>query len=183
VLGDEIRRVLLDPASDIVPRAEAFLFMASRAQLVEREIRPALACGATVLVDRFFLSTYAYQGVGRGLPEEELRVANRMATNGLVPDLTLLFTLPVAEGLARALKRGEHDRMERAELAFHERVAGAFERFTRAEWQAAHPECGPVVLVGADGTEAEVFDRVLATLGARWPESFPVVGSSGDKPR
>jgi dTMP kinase len=142
--------------------------------LVEREIRPALSRGATVLVDRFFLSTYAYQGVGRGLPEEELRVANRMATSGLVPDLTLLFTLPVEEGLARALKRGEHDRMERAELAFHERVAGAFERFVRAEWLAAHPECGPVLLVPADGTEADVFARVQAILGARWPESFPL---------
>ena len=62
VVGDEIRRLLLDPASDIVARTEAFLFMASRAQLVEREIRPALDAGATVLVDRFFLSTYAYQG-------------------------------------------------------------------------------------------------------------------------
>src|ERR1041384_3347454 len=72
IVGDHIRRLLLDPASDIVPRTEALLFMASRAQLVEREIRPSLAKGATVLVDRFFLSTYAYQGVGRGLPQEEL---------------------------------------------------------------------------------------------------------------
>src|SRR3954470_15751462 len=79
IVGDQIRRVLLDPASDIVPRTEALLFMASRAHPVEREERPALASGATVLVDRFFLSTYAYQGVGRGLPEEELRVANKMA--------------------------------------------------------------------------------------------------------
>ena len=101
VVGDEIRRILLDPASDIVPRAEALLFMASRAQLVEREIRPALEQGAIVLVDRFFLSTYAYQGVGRGLPEDELRQANAMATTGLVPDLTLLLTIPVERGMAR----------------------------------------------------------------------------------
>jgi dTMP kinase len=172
IVGDQIRRILLDPSSDIVPRTEAFLFMASRAQLVEREIRPALEGGAIVLVDRFFLSTYAYQGVGRGLPEPELIVANRMATSGLVPDLTLLLTLDVAEGLARALRRGEHDRMERAELAFHERVARAFSEFTQASWQQAHPECGPVVLVDASGDEREVFARVLATLRDRWPESF-----------
>src|SRR5437868_1570878 len=61
IVGDEIRRLVLDPSSDIVPRAEALLFMASRAQLVEREIRPALTSGFVVLVDRFFLSTYAYQ--------------------------------------------------------------------------------------------------------------------------
>src|SRR3982750_806491 len=89
IVGDEIRRILLDPQSDIVPRAEALLFMASRAQLVEREIRPALERGDIVLVDRFFLATYAYQIAGHGLPEDEVRVANRFATRGLSPDLTL----------------------------------------------------------------------------------------------
>lgn len=174
IVGDEIRRVLLDPASDIVPRAEAFLFMASRAQLVEREIRPALESGATVLVDRFFLSTYAYQGAGRGLPEPDLRAANAMATNGLVPDMTLLLALPPDEGLRRAMERGGHDRMERAELAFHERVARAFEAFTSHTWQEAHPECGPIALVDGSGDRDTVFARVLTTLRARWPEFFPL---------
>jgi dTMP kinase len=172
IVGDEIRRVLLDPESDIVPRAEALLFMASRAQLVEREVRPALDAGTVVLVDRFFLSTYAYQGAGRGLSEDDLRAANAIATNGLVPDLTLLLRLPVSEGLSRAMQRGEHDRMERAELAFHERVAGAFERFATPEWQRAHPECGPIVLIEGGGTEGAVFARVLETLRARWPGTF-----------
>jgi dTMP kinase len=174
VLGDEIRRILLDdPASDITTRAEALLFMASRAQLVERQIRPALAREATVLVDRFFLSTYAYQGAGRGLPEDEVRQANMMATAGLVPDLTVLLMVPPEAGLARAARRGEHDRMERAELAFHERVARAFERFATPEWQRDHPECGPIVLVDAVGNEVEVFDRILSALRGQWPGSFP----------
>jgi dTMP kinase len=173
VLGDAIRGILLDPATDVVPRAEALLFMASRAQLVEREIRPALAAGAIVLVDRFFLSTYAYQGAGRRLPPRELRDANMMATSGLTPDLTLLLTLPVAEGLARAARRGERDRMERSELAFHERVTAAFAEFGKAEWQAAHRECGPIVLVDACGPESEVFGRILAVLRNRWPGIFP----------
>src|SRR5690349_7778179 len=129
VVGDEIRRLLLDPASDIAPRAEALLFMASRAQLVERVIRPAVERGDIVLVDRFFLSTFAYQGEGRGLPEAVLASANATATDGLVPDLTLWLTLPVEDGLARATRRGTRDRMERAEHAFHERVSGAFQRF------------------------------------------------------
>ena len=172
VLGDEIRRLLLDPASDVVPRAEALLFMASRAQLVEREIRPALAAGATVLVDRFFLSTYAYQGVGRGLPATDLQQANGMATSGLVPDVTLLLVLPVSDGLARAARRGARDRMERAELSFHERVASAFDGFATADWQRAHPECGPVVAVDASGTEVEVFQRIVGKLAMRWPASF-----------
>jgi dTMP kinase len=174
-VGDEIRRILLDPASDIVPRAEALLFMASRAQLVEREIKPAIEGGSLVLLDRYFLATYAYQGVGRELPEKMLRAANAMATDGLVPDLTLLLTLPVEAGLNRAIKRGERDRMERAELAFHERVAHAYEAFVAPTWQQAHPECGPIVNVNAVGSEAEVFERIQTTLGARWPEIFHVV--------
>src|SRR3954467_3110561 len=75
-LGDQIRRLLLDPASDIVSRSEALLFMASRAQLVQREVLPALATNQIVLLDRFFLSTYAYQVAGRGLPQEEVVAAN-----------------------------------------------------------------------------------------------------------
>jgi len=178
IVGDQIRRILLDPASDIVPRTEALLFMASRAQLVEREIRPALDAGSIVLVDRFFLSTYAYQGDGRGLPETDLRASNAVATSGLVPDRTLLLTLAPDHGLERATRRGERDRMERADLAFHERVSRAFARFATAEWQRAHPECGPVELIDADGTESEVFDRVVIALHAHWPETFPSLSTA-----
>jgi dTMP kinase len=173
VVGDEIRRIVLDPESDIAPRAEALLFMASRAQLVEREMRPALAAGAIVLVDRFFLSTYAYQGAGRGLPETDLRTANAVATDGLVPDETLLLRIPPTDGLARATRRGERDRMERAELAFHERVSRAFDRFATREWQTSHAECGPIELVDAVGTEATVFARVLTILQSKLPSMFP----------
>ena len=171
-VGDEIRRLLLDPDSEIAPRAEALLFMASRAQIVERRIRPALERGSIVLLDRFFLSTYAYQGHGRGLPEDEIRVANSMATGGLVPDLTVLLTLPVEAGLARAMDRGGHDRMERTEIAFHERVTRAFDVFATPAWQAAHAECGPIVAVDGRGTETEVFARLVETLRTRWPDAF-----------
>jgi dTMP kinase len=159
-LGDEIRRLLLDPASDITPRAEALLFMASRGQLVESLVRPALQAGHTVLLDRFFLSTYAYQGAGRGLAEREVIAANAVATSGLVPDLTLLLMLPVPEGLARAEQRGEPDRMERNADEFHQRVAQAFATYATPAWQAAHPECGPIVTVDASGSAEDVFTRV-----------------------
>ena len=163
-LGDEIRKLLLDPASDITPRAESLLFMASRAQLVEKEIGPALTRGAIVLLDRFFLSTYAYQVAGRGLPHEDIVAANRLATDGLRPDATLLLTLPVAEGLARASKRGAHDRMERADAAFHQRVADAFAEFATQEWQKANPEAGPIVNVDARGSVDEVFRRLTTEV-------------------
>jgi dTMP kinase len=177
-LGTEVRRVLLDRGSDITHRTEALLFMASRAQLVEREIRPALARGEVVLLDRFFLSTYAYQIAGHGLPEEEVRDANRFATGGLVPHLTLLLTFPVTEGLARAARRASaHDRIEAMGEPFHRRVAAALGTFADPSWQADHPECGPIVGIDAEGREDEVAARVDAALSARWPGTFPGTGA------
>jgi dTMP kinase len=173
-LGSEVRRlVLLDRGADIVHRAEALLFMASRAQLVEREIRPALARGDVVLLDRFSLSTYAYQIAGHGLPDEEVRAANHFATGGLSPDLTLLLTFPVTEGLARAARRAAaHDRIEAMGESFHRRVAAAFGTFADPSWQDDHPEVGPIVPIDAEGREEEVTARVHAALSARWPGTF-----------
>ena len=178
-LGTEVRRLLLDRTSDIVPRAEALLFMASRAQLVEREILPALERGELVLLDRFFLSTYAYQIAGHGLAEDDVRGANRFATGGLSPELTLLFTFPVEAGLARAARRpAAHDRMEAMGEAFHRRVAAAFGTFADPSWQADHPECGPIVTVDAEGSEEDVMTRVRAALRARWPGTFASLDGS-----
>jgi len=168
-LGDAIRALLLDPARDITPRAEALLFMASRAELVERELKPMLARGAVVLLDRFTLSTYAYQVEGRGLGEREVRAANVTATDGLVPDLTLLLRVPPEIGEDRARRRGAPDRMEASGRAFHERVAVAFARFEDRAWQAAHHECGPILPVDAAGEANDVEDRVLNALAERLP--------------
>ncbi len=173
-LGSEVRRILLHVEDEIEPRAEALLFMASRAQLVAREIRPALERGEWVLLDRFFLSTYAYQIAGRALPEHEVREANRFATGGLVPDLTLLLTLPVQEGLARAAGRSAtYDRIEATGEAFHRRVAEAFDGFAQPAWQAGHPECGPIVSIDGGGSEQDVASRVQRVLLAQWPGTFP----------
>jgi dTMP kinase len=172
-VGDDIRKILLDhPSSDIVPRAESLLFMASRAQLVERQIAPALSAGAIVLLDRFFLSTYAYQVAGRGLPHDQVGAANRLATAEVRPDLTVLLSLPVEDGLARVTRRGAHDRIEQADADFHQRVARAFAEFATREWQVAHPESGPVVTVDARGDQQTVFGRLLSALDGRWPEIF-----------
>src|SRR6266704_7230060 len=99
-VGDAIREILLHPEQEITDATEALLFMASRAELIAREILPSLVEGRVVLLDRFFLSTYAYQIFGRGLPETEIRAANRLATSGLAPDITLLLDVPAAEGLS-----------------------------------------------------------------------------------
>jgi dTMP kinase len=173
--GDAIRALLLDPASRLSAASEALLFMASRAELCEREIRPAIERGLVVVLDRFFLSTYAYQIVGRGLDEDDVRAANRLATGGLVPDLTLLLDLHGEAGLARAAARGTQDRMERVAGDFHRRVADAFRVFTDDAWIASHPECGRIVRVDASGSRADVFGRVVDTLDGHFPGEFGLV--------
>lgn len=171
-LGEGIRGLLLDGAVHPAPRAETLLFIASRAQLVTDVIGPALADGRAVIMDRFFLSTYAYQIAGRGLPENDVRAANRLAIAGLVPDLTLLLELSAAEGLARADNRGARDRMEQSGEDFHQRVSQAFAKFADASWQTSHAECGPIVRIDALGAEDEVAERIAAAIAGRWPETF-----------
>ncbi len=176
-VGDEIREILLHPGQEITAATEALLFMASRAELIVREIFPALGEGKVVLVDRFFLSTYAYQIVGRGLPEPEVRAANRLATAGLVPDLTLLLDVPAAHGHERADARGERDRMERSGDDFHADVGNAFRQFADSAWQHSHPECGPIKLIDGTGDQATVHKRVLSTLASVFPQPFAAIKS------
>ena len=176
--GDVIRQLLLDPANQVDERTEALLFMASRAQLVTDVIRPSLARGEFVLLDRFFLSTYAYQIAGRQLPEEAIRSANALATGGLVPDLTLLLDLPRDAALERAARRSAHDRIERSGDAFYDRVRDAFVRFTAPEWQKGHPEAGPIVLVDAAGDEESVARRVRQEVARRWPQTTASLAGS-----
>ena len=170
--GDVLRTVLLDPSSDLTAESEALLFAASRAQLVKTVIRPALARGAIVLVDRFLLSTYAYQGAGRGLPMEALRETNSFATGGLAPDLTLLFTMPLETALARMQARGTADRLEREGVEFHRRVQTAFIEAANTEWQQRHPEIGPVYPIEASGSPELVTLRCLQQLAVFSPTRF-----------
>ena len=117
------RQVLLDPDHPVGPLAELFLYLAARADLVQRVIEPALAGGRTVLSDRFALTTEAYQMAGRGIPSDVVLPANRAAAGGLRPDLTLIIDLPVEVGRARQEAAGKRlDRMERESPDFHRRV-------------------------------------------------------------
>ena len=124
-VGERVRAILLDPvAADLEPRAEALLFAAARAQLVEQVIRPALDRGAVVLCDRFLDSSLAYQGIARGLGRDQVGRVNRWATAGILPQLVVLLDLDPAAGLARAA--GQRDRIEGQDLDFHLAVAQAF---------------------------------------------------------
>jgi dTMP kinase len=171
-LGDAIRMILLDSAHEMTPAAEALLFMASRAEIVRLEIDPALNDGVVVLMDRFFLSTYAYQIGGRGLDENEIRQANALATGGLVPDLTVVIDVTPSDGLARAAVRGKHDRMERSGDEFHSKVASAFALFATDDWQRDHAECGPIVKIDGTGAPEVVHERIASALAQYLPDEF-----------
>src|SRR5258708_25342840 len=122
-IGRLVRSVLLDNRNHaMVPVIGLLLYFADRAQQVAERVRPALAEGRSVISDRYVDSSLAYQGYGRGLPLAAIRAVAEVATGGLRPDLTIFLDVCVETGLARAGKRGVHDRLESAVREFHERV-------------------------------------------------------------
>lgn len=136
LLGESVRALLQHDAGGEppLPRAEVLLFCASRAQLCEQVIRPALEDGVWVLCDRFEDSTLAYQGAGRGWRIDELRRISRFASGGLMPDLTVLLDLPAEVGSRRVRERaGVQDRIEREDLDFHQRLRDGFLRLASEE--------------------------------------------------
>jgi dTMP kinase len=132
--AERIRSLVKDPGASIGARAEALLYAAARAQLVQERLVPALAAGTTVLLDRFVDSSLVYQGVGRWLGIDAVRAINEFATDGLTPDRTLLLTL--APDLGRIRSRGRDavpDRLEREDDGFFERIAAAYGRLAESE--------------------------------------------------
>lgn len=133
--GHTIRRILLDDAYVDPPdeRAEALLFATDRAHHVASVVRPWLGLGAVVLTDRYVDSSIAYQVGGRGLDEEQVRALSAFATDGLVPDLTVLLDVPVADGMARARERGALTKIDAYDARFHKRVRAQFLALAKAE--------------------------------------------------
>ncbi|HOT90821.1 MAG TPA: dTMP kinase [Anaerolineae bacterium] len=134
-IGEAIRNVLHDCAHvEMAPQTEILLYSASRAQHVAEVIRPALAAGKIVVCDRYFDSTYAYQGYGRGLPLPTLQVITDFAVQGLIPDLTLYLDIAPEVGLQRRAHSGEAlNRLDREALAFHERVRAGYLELAAAD--------------------------------------------------
>lgn len=126
-IGDELRGVVHDfRHNDMQPVAELLIYTASRAQLVGQKIRPHLAKGRLVLCDRYTDSTTAYQGYGRGLPMEDIMDCARIATGGLVPDLTVLFDIEPKLGLQRRKGGAEWNRMDAQDIDFYQRVRNGY---------------------------------------------------------
>lgn len=159
--AEQIRALLLDSANaELSADAELLLVFAARADHLARCIEPALAAGRWVLCDRFTDATYAYQGGGRGLDRARIEKLERLVQRGLQPDLTLMFDLSVARGLARARQRSAPDRFEAEDLAFFERVRAAYR-------QIAEASADRVCLIRADQHEEGVAAEVRACVAQR----------------
>jgi dTMP kinase len=162
-IGQQVRRILLDPASaGIQPRTELLLYFASRAQNVDEVIRPALEAGRIVLCDRFTDSTLVYQGCGRGLDTSVVIELDRIACQGLKPDLTLLIDIDLETSMARARRRNERtgsseSRIDEESAAFHERVRQGYLALAKSE-----PE--RFIVIDGRATVADVALRIREAL-------------------
>ncbi len=158
-VGERIREILLDPIhEEMTLRCEMLLYMASRAQLVEQTIRPALDRGELVMADRYVSSTLAYQGAAGGLPVEEIMSVARAACAKAWPDLVVVFD--VDEETAAGRLNPLLDRMEQKGAAFHRKVREGFHA-------QAREDPGHYAVVDARAAEDEVFASLLATVRQR----------------
>lgn len=126
-ISEAIRGLLLDPShTEMKPETEMLLYAAARAQLVHEVIGPAIDSGKAVISDRFVDSSVVYQGIARGLGIETVYAVNKPAMGDYLPDVTFLLDLPAEAGIARKKEQAELDRMEREDIAFHEKVAEGY---------------------------------------------------------
>ena len=157
-VAERIRELVKDPALEIAPRAEALLYAAARAQLIEEALEPLLDEGRWVLLDRFVDSSLAYQGGGRHLGIEAVRAVNQFATRGLRPDRTLL--LQIEPGLGRSRTRAREEPVDRLEAERDE----FFERVDTAYSELAENEPERIRMIDAGASPEQVLHAALAAL-------------------
>lgn len=161
--AERVRELVKDPGLAVGARAEALLYAAARAQLVEELLAPALARGAFVLLDRFVDSSLAYQGGGRELGVDAVAAINAFATGGLRPDRTLLLRVHPAVGRSRLATRGEPaDRLEREAEAFFARVRDTYDALAAAE-------PGRFIVLDGDASPHVVLHEALAAIADLLP--------------
>lgn len=161
-LGLELREIVLHRRGDIAPRAEALIYAADRAHHIATKVRPAIERGEVVIQDRYLDSSVAYQGAGRVLDGAEIRDLSLWATEGFLPDLTILLDLDESVGRERLKQRTKYDRLEAEQADFHARVRAGY-----LELAAAEPERF-LVLSATDSIQslaAAIKARVETLLG------------------
>lgn len=155
LIGEKIRKILLDPKNKNMNKlTETLLYMACRSQLVEEKISPYLKRGYIVLCDRFFDSTFAYQGFGLGVDVNLIKILTKAVCKNIIPDLTILLDLPVKVGLKRL---GSYkDRIEQRKISFHERLRNGYLRLAKL-----YPERIKVIKVDKDFQNTQKMIRKL----------------------
>ncbi len=167
VVSEQIRQVLLDTRNaGLDSRAELLLMFAARTQLLQQVIRPALAAGKVVVSDRFTDASYAYQGGGRQMGADTVATLEKFVHHDLQPDLTLLFDVPIEQGLQRVAGRGAADRFETESIKFFERV-----RNTYLERAAEYP--GRFSIIDAGQDQEQVWQQVQDLLEQNFMEWVP----------
>lgn len=154
-LAERLRALILDQTITCSPRAELLMLLAARAQHVAEVITPALDAGGVVICDRFTLSSLAYQGAGRGLPEDEILAANATATGGVMPDLTIVLDVPLKITMGRIGER--QDRFEGEGAKFLTRVLAAYDAATGST----------VMHISGSGTVTEVQAAIRREILSR----------------
>ena len=158
-ISEQIRDMLLNPDhSEMAATTELLLYAASRAQHVSEVIKPALEAGKIVISSRFADAMVVYQGYGRGLDLERINRLNRIATDGVTPDVTVVLDLPVEIGLQRVRKRrGGLDRLEREKIEFHQRLRDGYRALAEQEPQR-------IKIIDAQASPEQVYTQIQGAV-------------------
>ena len=166
-IAESIREIILAPENTAIDgKTELLLFAAARRQHLNEKVRPALAEGKIVIIDRFIDSSVAYQGYARGIDVADVEMINNFATDGLLPDLTLYFDVDTEIGLSRVMSGNrEVNRLDLEAKEMHQKVRAGYQAIAKA-----NPE--RIVTIDASQTIAQVVSTTLSTLQSRFPEIF-----------
>ncbi|MCG2821756.1 MAG: dTMP kinase [Candidatus Atribacteria bacterium] len=170
-IGDKIRKILLDQKNDGMDyKTEMLLFLASRAENVRLIILPALEEGKVVISDRFYDSTTAYQGYGRGIDLKIIKHLNNLVVGKAIPDLTFILDIDPYEGLRRSASFGNSREMRFEEEFINKKIIGGkffLERVRQGYYQLSHEETGRIKIIDANRSKEDIFEEIIKIVNRK----------------
>jgi len=175
-VGDKIRRILLDQKNDVMDyKTEMLLFLASRAENVRLIILPALEEGKVVISDRFYDSTTAYQGYGRGIDLKIIKYLNSLVVGKAIPDLTFVLDIDPYEGLRRSASFGNSREMRFEEEFLNKKIIGGklfLERVRQGYYQLSHAETGRIKIIDANRKKENIYNEIIKIVKRKIEDSI-----------
>ncbi len=175
-IGDKIRRILLDQKNDVMDyKTEMLLFLASRAENVRLIILPALEEGKVVISDRFYDSTTAYQGYGRGIDLKIIKYLNSLVVGKAIPDLTFVLDIDPYEGLRRSASFGNSREMRFEEEFLNKKIIGGklfLERVRQGYYQLSHAETGRIKIIDANRKKENIYNEIIKIVKRKIEDSI-----------